>query len=188
MSQSRTLPPGNLLLAALPSEEFNRFSDQLEVVSLNLGVTLYIPEEPITYVYFPTEGIVSLLAVLEGGESVETGVVGREGMVGFPVVFGAYKTTNQALVQGSGSALRMRAKALNALIKNGGPLHDILLRYIYTIFTQISQTAAYNRVHPLNERLARFLLLTPVRINMNHSHPPPPFLLRMLRTLSFTLL
>src|SRR5258707_8457147 len=82
MGQTHEFPTGNLLLAALPREEFDRFSDQLEVVSLNLGVTLYIPEEPITYVYFPTEGIVSLLAVLEGGESVETGVVGREGMVG----------------------------------------------------------------------------------------------------------
>ena len=182
MGQSHTFPPGNLLLAALPREEFDRFSDQLEVVSLNLGVTLYIPEEPMTYVYFPTEGIVSLLAVLEGGESVETGVVGREGMVGFPVVFGAYKTTNQALVQGSGSALRMKAKSLNALIKNGGPLHDLLLRYIYTIFTQISQTAACNRVHPLNERLARWLLLTHDRINRDQFALTHEFLARMLGT------
>src|SRR5260370_12123433 len=166
MSQTHTLPPGNLLLAALPREEFNSFSDQLEVVSLSRAVTLYIPEEPITYVYFPTEGIVSLLAVLEGGETVETGVVGREGMVGFPVVFGTYKTANQALVQGSGSALRMRAKSLNALIKNGRPLHHLLLRYIYTIVTQISQKSACNRIHTLNERLARRLLLTHDAINL----------------------
>jgi CRP-like cAMP-binding protein len=182
MVQPYKFPPDNLILAALPREEFDRFSDQLEVVSLNLGETLYRPEEPLAYVYFPTEGIVSLLAVLEDGETVETGVVGREGMVGFPVVFGTYKTANQALVQGGGSALRMKATSLSALIKNGGPLHDLLLRYIYTIFTQISQTAACNRVHPLNERLARWLLLTHDRINRNQFSMTHEFLARMLGT------
>ena len=182
MAQTHKFPPDNLLLAALPREEFDRFSEQLEVVSLTLGVTLYRPDELIDFVYFPTEGVVSLLAVLEGGETVETGVVGREGMVGFPVVFGTYKTANQALVQGSGSALRLRAKSLHALIKNGGPLHDLLLRYIYTIVSQISQTAACNRIHTLNERLARWLLLTHDRINRDQFSLTHELLARMLGT------
>jgi CRP-like cAMP-binding protein len=182
MGQTIKFPPDNLLLAALPRAEFDRLSDLLEVVSLDLGEILYNPEESMDYVYFPTEGIVSLLAVLEDGETVETGVVGREGMVGFPVMFGTYKTTNQALVQGSGSALRMRATSLHALVKNGGPLHDLILRYVYTIFAQISQTAACNRIHTLNERLARWLLLTHDRINRKEFSLTHEFLARMLGT------
>jgi CRP-like cAMP-binding protein len=103
-------------------------------------------------------------------------------MVGFPVMFGTYKTTNQALIQGSGSALRMRATSLHALVKNGGPLHDLILRYVYTIFAQISQTAACNRIHTLNERLARWLLLTHDRINRKEFSLTHEFLARMLGT------
>ncbi len=134
------------------------------------------------YVYFPLDGLVSLLVTLHNGESVEAGVVGNEGLVGVSVVLGADGATNQALVQNTGSALKMNSKDLKVLIGNGGPLHDLLLRYTHTLFTQISQTAACNRVHALNERLARWLLLTHDRVRNDKFELTHEFLARMLGT------
>src|SRR6185437_3809399 len=98
MAQDNEHPPGNLILAALPSDEFKRFADHLESVELKLGDVLHMPEEQIEYVYFPVDGVISLVAILQDGETVEAGIVGREGMVGIPIVLGVDTTTNQALV------------------------------------------------------------------------------------------
>ncbi len=182
MAQNIAFPLNNLILTALPSEELNRLCDHLEPFELKLGDILQVPEDPIKYVYFPTHGIISLLATLEGGETVETGVVGREGMVGISIVLGVDTTTSQALVQGAGSAQRMKAQSLKVFLRNGGALHALLLRYIHTIFAQISQTAACNRVHSLNERLARWLLLTHDRLGRDNFGLTHEFLARMLGT------
>jgi CRP-like cAMP-binding protein len=160
MAQNIEYPPGNLILAALPTHEFKRLSEQLESVELRLGEILHMPEEQIEYVYFPIVGVISLVAILQDGETVEAGIVGREGMVGIPIVLGVDTTTNQALVQGGGKALRMKANSLKAYLRNDGVLWPLLLRYVHAMFAQVSQTAACNRVHTLNERLARWLLLT----------------------------
>jgi CRP-like cAMP-binding protein len=172
----------NRILAALPSEEYDRLSPYLQPVSLPLGQILHMPEETIDYVYFPTSSLISLLAMLEGGETVEAGMIGSEGMAGISVVLGVESTTTQALVQGAGEALRMKAKTLRSFIKDGGPLHDLLLRYTHTIFAQIAQTAACNRVHSLNERLARWLLLTHDRTQRNNLDLTHEFAARMLGT------
>lgn len=182
MNKTLRVPHRNRILDALPPDYFNRLADQLEPFDLTTGKILHEPEMPIEYVYFPTDGIVSLLATLEGGETVEAGVIGREGMVGISIVLGVDTTTCQALVQGNGSALRMKAKSLRSLVKNGGPLHDLLLLYIHTVFTQIAQTAGCNRVHPLNERLARWLLLTHDRLGRDEFRLTHEFLARMLGT------
>src|SRR6266404_4849834 len=182
MAQSLNSPSKNLILAALASEEFDRLSEHLEAFELKLGEFLHMPDERVEHVYFPTDGIVSLLATLEGGETVETGVVGREGMVGISIVLGVDTTTSQSLVQGSGHALRMKAQSLKPFLNNGGRLQDLLLRYIHTVFSQISQTAACNRVHTLNERLARWLLLTHDRLEHDTFDMTHEFLARMLGT------
>lgn len=173
---------GNQLLANIPPEDFERLSPHLTVIALTLGEVLHIPEQEIKYVYFPTTGLVSLLAMLEGGETVETGVVGSEGIVGIPIVLGAAISPSQALVQGSGEALRMKATALKGFIENGGPLHDSLLRFTHTLLTQIAQTAACNRVHNLKERLARWLLLSHDRLRRDRFEMTHEFLARMLGT------
>src|SRR5438034_2198371 len=151
MAQNTEYPPGNLILAALPSHEFKGFSEQLESVELKLGEILHMPEEQIEYVYFPIDGVISLVAILQDGETVEAGIVGREGMVGIPVVLGVDTTTNQALVQGGGKALRMKANSLKAYLRNDGALRPLLLRYVHEMFAQVYQTTACNRVHTLNE-------------------------------------
>ena len=173
----------NQILAALPQDEASRFlAQQVETVPLKLGSTLFMPDEQLAYVYFPLEGVVSLLVTLSDGETVESGVVGNEGVVGISAVLGADVSTNQALVQDSGSALRIKTSALRALIRQGGALHDLLLRFTHTLLTQISQTAACNRIHTINERLARWLLLTHDRVNGDNCELTHDFLARMLGT------
>lgn len=182
MVQTLNSPSNNLILAALPGEELDRLSEHLETFELKLGEFLHMPDERVEHVYFPMDGIVSLLATLEGGETVETGVVGREGMVGISIVLGVDTTTSQSLVQGRGQALRMKAQSLKPFLNNGGSLHRLLLRYIHTVFAQISQTAACNRVHTLNERLSRWLLLTHDRLGRDELDLTHEFLARMLGT------
>ena len=182
MAQTLNSPSNNLILAALGSEELDRLSEHLETFELKIGEFLHMPDKRVEHVYFPTDGIVSLLAMLEGGETVETGVVGREGMVGISIVLGVDTSMSQSLVQGSGHALRMKAQSLRTFLNNGGRLQNLLLRYIHTVFSQISQTAACNRVHTLNERLARWLLLTHDRLERDRFDMTHEFLARMLGT------
>lgn len=103
-------------------------------------------------------------------------------MVGISVALGVDTSANEALVQGDGEAYRMKADSLRPLIKEGGVLHDSLLRYVHTIFAQISQTAACNRAHTLSERLARWLLLTHDRLGKDEFDLTHEFLARMLGT------
>jgi CRP-like cAMP-binding protein len=172
----------NRILAALPSEEYLLVAEHLEKVFLKLGQILHMPDQRIDFLYFPATCMVSLLATLEGGETVETGVVGSEGMVGISMALGVDRSASEALVQADGEAYRMKATSLGPLTKNGGALHADLLRYIHTIFAQISQTAACNRAHTLSERLARWLLLTHDRLGRDEFELTHEFLARMLGT------
>jgi CRP-like cAMP-binding protein len=170
----------NKILCALPQAEFDRIGPNLHPISLKYGKTVYLPEQEIEHVYFVTEGVVSLLASLEGGATVEAGVIGPEGIVGFPVVLGANTTPHQALVQGEGSAMRMPANELKAEFKRGGVLHDLILQYTNQLFVQVAQTAACNRVHNVEERLARWLLLTHDRTQGDEFTLTQEFIARML--------
>lgn len=181
---SKTADKNNQILAALPEEEASRFfaQQQPQSVQLKPGTILYMPDERLEYVYFPLKGVVSLLVTLADGGTVESGVVGNEGVVGISAVLGADVTTNQALVQDSGSALRIKTTALRAFMKQSGALHDLLLRFTHTLITQISQTAACNRIHTVNERLARWLLMTHDRVDGDTCELTHDFLARMLGT------
>jgi len=172
----------NRILAGLSAETYEQVAPHLKEVSLRLGTVLQMPEQRIEQIYFPTTCMISLLATLEGGESVETGVVGYEGVVGISAVLGVDVASSEALVQVGGEALQMKAEALPYLIKHGGEFHDILLRYTHTIFMQVAQTAACNRAHTLDERLARWLLLTHDRVLADRFEATHEFLARMLGT------
>jgi CRP-like cAMP-binding protein len=170
----------NQILAALPREEFLPLAAKLRSVPLVLGETLYMPEQKIEYVYFVNSGVVSLLATLENGTTVEAGVIGLEGMAGISVILGADSTPNQALIQGAGEALRIPSKDIRTEFRKGGKLRDLLLRYTHTLFTQVAQTAACNRLHSIEQRLARWLLLSQDRIGRDDFVLTQDFLSRML--------
>jgi len=153
---------------------------KLKAVKLNLGETLYEPEQKIDYIYFPTAGIISLLAMFEDGATVEAGVIGNEGVLGTPIALGAEATPHQAVVQAVGQALRMTAHDLKAEVQKDGALMKGILRYTNVMFTQVAQTAACNRVHSIEQRLARWLLLTHDRVSGNELELTQEFISHML--------
>jgi CRP-like cAMP-binding protein len=120
-------PTQNLLLAALPSKNYERLSPQLELVELDLGHPLYESGGQLQHVYFPVEGIVSLLYVTQGGNSAELAVVGCEGMIGVSLFMGGETTPNRAVVQSACRAYRLPAQVLKAHFAEGGAMQLILL-------------------------------------------------------------
>ncbi|HBL10317.1 MAG TPA: Crp/Fnr family transcriptional regulator, partial [Cyanobacteria bacterium UBA11162] len=151
-------PPANKLLASLPAPQYQRLTPYLEEVSLPVGQVLYEPGEVIQYVYFPNQAMVSLVSILEDGSTAEVGMVGNDGIVGYPVFLEGNLTTHRAIVQIEDTAMRMNAETLKTEFNRGETLQKLLLRYTQALLTQVSQTAACNRHHPLEERLARWLL------------------------------
>jgi CRP-like cAMP-binding protein len=131
----------------------------LEPITLARGDVLYYPQDPVSHVYFPNSGTVSVVATFADGGSVEVGVVGNEGVFGINVVLGSVTTPHEAMVQLPGDGMRASSEALRREFKQGGQLQDLLLRYTQAFIVQISQTAACNKVHPLDGRLARWLLM-----------------------------
>jgi CRP-like cAMP-binding protein len=149
----------NHILASLPAEEYERMAPHLEDVRIQLGEVITRPDEKFEYVYFPKRGMISVCAVLEDGAQVEVGVVGCEGMYGLPVLFGTDSVPLQSVVQIPDGAFRMRAEAFKRVIKDCPTLHQSLLHYAQAFYIQAAQTAACNRLHPIDGRLARWLLM-----------------------------
>ena len=170
----------NCLLAALPRNEFRRLRSDLESVTLTFGEILYEPGETIHHVYFPVTSLVSLLTLVDGHLALEVGLIGREGMVGIPLVLGYGASSIRALVQGDGTAMRMSEAHFRRNFRNSPPLQQELYRYTHTLMAQISQTAACNRFHVLEERLARWLLMTHDRVKSDHFRMTHEFLGTML--------
>jgi CRP-like cAMP-binding protein len=170
----------NRILNALPPEEYGRLSAYLEPVSLPLGEVLCHPDEPISHVYFPTKGTVSIVSTFEDGMSVEVGMVGNEGMFGVCVFLGSITTPLLAQVQIPGEGFRMRADVLKREFKKCGQLQDLLLRYTQAFITQIAQTAACNRAHPIEGRLAKWLLMCEDRANSKKLQLTHEFIATML--------
>ncbi|HEX8634685.1 MAG TPA: Crp/Fnr family transcriptional regulator [Pyrinomonadaceae bacterium] len=153
-------PPANQILRELPTEEYERLSPHLEPVTLAVGDVLYYPQVPVTHVYFPNRGSISIIATFADGGGVEVGVVGNEGVFGVNVVLGSMSVPLEAMAQVPGDGLRIPADVLKKEFKTGGLLHDLLLRYTQAFIIQIAQTAACNRSHPIEGRLARWLLMS----------------------------
>jgi CRP-like cAMP-binding protein len=184
MSSLKESPPAttNHILNALTRAEYERLSLDLEPVNMPLGEILYHPDQPITHVYFPNRGTVSLISNFEDGGSVEVGMVGNEGMFGVSVFLGSISTPLEAVVQLPGDGLRMRADALKKEFKKGGQLQDLLLRYTQAFIIQISQTAACNRAHPTDGRLVRWLLMCQDRAHSKDLDLTQEFIATMLGT------
>ncbi len=149
----------NHLLAALPPDEFDRLKPDLEAVSLSLGEVIYESGEQLDYIYFPTTAIISLLYIMENGSTAEIGMAGNDGLVGIALFMGGSTTPSRAVVQRAGNAFRLRSKTLQTVFGFGGVFQKILLRYTQALMTQISQTAVCNRLHSVEQRLCRWLLI-----------------------------
>lgn len=173
-------PLDNRLLAALPTEEFDRVVALMENVYLEFQQVLYEPNEPIEYVYFPNTGVVSLLTVMEDGAAIEVATVGNEGMAGLPVFLYADSIPGRAIVQVPGKGFRMSADVFKEQVPPGTPLHDLLQRYTQTLFNQVAQSAACNRLHSVEERFCRWLLMTADRVGTNQFPLTQEFLAQML--------
>ena len=157
----------NLLLAALPLAELQRWLPLFEVVDLPLGLVLCEAGDLPTHAYFPTTAIVSLLYVMEDGASAETAMVGNDGMVGVTLFMGGQPAASRSVVRGAGIALRLSAEALNIAFNGSRTVMQLLLRYSQALITQMAQTAVCNRHHTLDKQLCRWLLLSLDRLPGN---------------------
>jgi CRP-like cAMP-binding protein len=160
-------PNQNRLIAALPGAEFGRLAPQLERVSLPLGEMLYEPGVQLLHAYFPTTAIVSLHYVTGAGASAESAGVGNEGVVGISLFMGGDTTPSSAVVQTAGFAWRLAREHLKQEFDLGGVTQRLLLRYAQALITQMSQQAACNRHHSVEQQLSRWLLLTLDRLSVH---------------------
>jgi CRP-like cAMP-binding protein len=170
----------NRVLASIPAKSFTRLQAQLEPVTVEFGQVLYEPGKAIRYVYFPISCLISLLTAVDKRRSLEVGMVGNEGMAGMPFILGMGVSGVRALVQGGGGALRMAAAPFRIEFDRNPPLQDALYRYTYALMAQISQTAACNRFHEVEARLARWLLMTRDRVGSDEFPLTHEFLAHML--------
>lgn len=180
MARTKHLAATNSILAALPDSDRQRVLARCESVDLLFGDVLAEPGEPLHHVYFPTESIISLVAKIDGQTRLEVGLVGNEGMMGVTLLLGVAMSPLHALVQGSGKALRMDAATFVRELNNSPALQDSLKRYLYVEMEQLAQTAACTHFHVVEERLARWLLMTQDRAHSNEFHITQEFLAFML--------
>jgi CRP-like cAMP-binding protein len=175
------LKSANRVLAALPHSAYERMQKHLEPVPLSPGMALYEAGVPSKHLVFPTAGIVSLVHVAETGDSTEVAVVGSEGVLGLPTFLVGESMPLRAVVQCAGSAARLPAAALHAEIKrNGIDLQRHLLRYTQALMTQMAQSAVCNRRHPIDQQLARWLLMNIDRLPAPEVHMTQQMIAKML--------
>ena len=170
----------NRLLASLPRNKYERLLDGLEPIELSYGQILNQPGEEMAYVYFPNDCLVSLLTVVEGHQALEVGLVGREGMVGSRVALGITTSSVRALVQASGTAVRMKSRRFVRELQRTPALQRAVLQFTDSLMGQVTRTAACNRFHVIEARLARWLLMTRQRLPSAQFRLTQEFLADML--------
>jgi CRP-like cAMP-binding protein len=174
--------PANHLLAALPREVYRRILAKLEPVSFKLGAMLYEAGTSPRHVYFPNDSMVSLIGVTQERNRLEVGLVGREGMVGCDLALGVTSSPTGALVQGAGSALRMRSADFSRNFERNSAFRRAVLRYAGAQMATAMQIATCNNAHPLQPRLARWLLMSRDCLGTTRFAMTQDFLARMLGT------
>lgn len=173
-------PRKNRVLAALPGSVYKHLIPSLEFVSMTLKQILYQPNGAIPHVYFPLNTVTSLVIKMQDGQTVEVATVGSEGMVGLPVFLGSETFSGQAFTQVPGEAVRMQVEVFKDNVSRGGPFQDILHFYTQGLFTQIAQSAACNQLHSIDQRCARWLLMTHDRVGADQFSLTQEFLAQML--------
>lgn len=180
MSSLELSPPANRLIAALPARDRQQLLKKCKRVDLTYAEVLHSPGERIQHVYFPTSGLISLITPMDRAPGVEVGMVGHEGIAGIPLFLGVNTSSVRALVQGSGSAMRITAASFRNHAAGSTSLRRELNRYLYTFIVQVAQTAACNSRHQLGHRLARWLLMTHDRMQSDEFYLTQEFLAQML--------
>jgi CRP-like cAMP-binding protein len=180
MAPTKSPPIANQLLAALPKKDYQGMVRHLEQIPLVFEEVIYQSNAPISDVYFPNSGIVSLLAGVSERTTLEVGLVGNEGMVGLGVFLGVKTSVNRAVVQGAGSAMKMKASSLRKQCKDGGIFSRLLQRYSHSVLAQLTQSAVCNQFHSVDARLARWLLMTSDRMADDEFRLTQEFLSHML--------
>ncbi len=150
----------NHILDSIRADERERLAAYLEPVPMPLGMVVHEAGASQTQVYFPIDCVVSLLYVLEDGDTAEVAIIGNDGLVGMPVITGGSKSPHRAIVQAAGVAMRMQARDLRKEFERAGAAQQILLRYSQALMMQIGQTAVCNRHHNLDQQLCRWLLMS----------------------------
>jgi len=175
-------PVCNNLLLSIPDSEYRAIRPHLDFLSLPPHLTLYEPNRPLEFVYFPNAGMVSLVVETEDGRTVEVGEVGKEGFTGIPASVGMKKSQVREIVQIGGNGFRMRAGPLQDLLMTTPQFQLMLTRYGVVQGLQIAQTAACNRLHNIEQRFARWLLITQDRVDSATFAITQDFLATMLGT------
>src|SRR5262249_37883999 len=150
----------NRFLAALPLNDFSLLAPQLRIVELARGAVLHEPGEPIEHVYFPHDGMVSVVTIMRNGGTVETASLGRTGVIGATAALGARHAVGRAIVQLPGTASRLPAPRFHAAAQESHAISDLAVRYNDLLIAQIQQSVACNALHTLEARLCRWLLQT----------------------------
>ena len=181
MSTRTTAAAGNKLLHLLPRPHQVRILAECEEVELTFGDIISEEGDRIRHVYFPTgDSFISLMTRVEGSPNLEVGMVGSEGMSGISLALGIGVSPLRAIVQGGGTAVRMKASAFTRMLETDAPLRTMLNRYLYVLMSQLAQTSACTRFHVLDARLARWLLMTQDRSHSAKFHVTQEFLSYML--------
>lgn len=155
----------NRLLGNLPRSEYERLFPRLEAVHLSKGKVIYEVGDLVRYVYFPSNGLITLLSSTVEGESIEIGMIGSEGTTGTPMLTHARRMPYRTVVQISSEALRCEATVIQEEFKRGTRFNHLLLCYTHSLLTQIAQSAVCNRFHTTEQRLCRWLLCTRDRVS-----------------------
>ena len=168
------------LIEGLPSKQRKQLLNGCEPVNLVFGNVLQEANQPIRHVYFPLSGFISLVTTLDGHQPLEMGLIGNEGMLGASLALGIGQAPMRAVVQGSGSALRISSQLFKQELLSSPALLRVLKRYLYVVMAQLSQSAACTHFHEIEPRLARWLLMTHDRAHADHFHLTHEYLAEML--------
>jgi CRP-like cAMP-binding protein len=170
----------NRILGTLPRKEYQKLLASLEPVNLTLGEILYEAHAQIQHVYFPGDCFVSMLTTVENGRAAEVGLIGSEGMIGVPMALGVAVSPFRAVVQGGGTAMRLKTGDFRHSFSKSAALKREVFLFTHLLMIQIAQTAACNRYHVVTQRMARWMLMTRDRVNSNEFRITQEFLALML--------
>jgi len=182
----RTNPEGkpvrNKILLSVPDTEYRLIRPHLKFLSLPHHLSLHEPHSTLKFVHFLNEGLISLVVELKEGKSVEAGLIGNEGAAGMPAVLGLSRSPLREIVQIAGSGFRVRVGTLKGILRSTPQLQVILSRFAVGLAMQVAQTAACNRLHNVEQRLARWLLIAHDRVDSGNIPITHDFLATMLGT------
>lgn len=180
MLASSTLSPRNQLLSALPVNEFQALLPYLKPVEMPIGKVIYQVGEPIEHIYFPENAIVSTVTFFEDGSGIETGITGYEGMTGVSIPLSHAEAPRETNVQAAGEGWKISTENFREAFERGGMFQQLVLRFVFAYFEQVAQSGACINHHPINKRIARWLLMCHDRTEGDEMQITQDFMAQML--------